>query len=196
MNIGKSNLRCIVLSSIVILSCGCKASSTQELPFKPIASLHGMMVNIIDPAVDEVWESVSTTVSADGIEENKPVTDEDWQRVRGSALRLVEASNLLLIKGRSVVNAGEVTSDTDTEGVNDADEIAQAINRNFEAFTANTLAFRSASEKVLDAIEKKDVALLEQAGGDIEHSCEGCHTAFWYPNAAKPDFSAVTAGNK
>lgn len=39
------------------------------------------MLSLIDPSADVVWESVGTTVSAGGIVETAPRTDEDWANV-------------------------------------------------------------------------------------------------------------------
>lgn len=176
-----------VLTTVVLLPLGaCKDNTPPETHLKPVASLHAVMTTIIDPAVDPLWESVSTEISAEGTVDHAPQTDEDWAEVRGHALRLIEASNLLLVRGRNIVNTGESVSDTETEGVNNADEIAKAINGNFDAYAAHVLALRAASEKSLDAIERRDVIALEKAGGEIELSCEGCHSAFWYPGAALP----------
>ncbi|HVK98894.1 MAG TPA: hypothetical protein VM553_03740 [Dongiaceae bacterium] len=174
----------IAASGLLLSSC----QENQPSPFqqKPIASLHAVMTGIIDPAVDPLWESVSVEVSAEGVVEHAPQTDEEWAEVRGHALRLVEATNLLLIKGRNIVNPGETVSDTDVEGVNNADEIARAINDQYDAYAAHVQALRSATERTLVAIDAKDHVALEKAGGEIEHACEGCHTAFWYPGTTHP----------
>lgn len=177
----------LAVVSIGMLLGSCRESAPVTNHQKPVASLYSVMTTIIDPAVDPLWESVSQEISAEGEVDHAPRTEEDWQAVRGHALRLIEATNLLLIRGRNVVNAGEAVSDAELEGVYDADEIAKAINANFDAYAAHVVALRSASEQALAAIDRKDIAALEQAGGQIELSCEGCHTAFWYPGAALPE---------
>ena len=56
------------------------------------------MADMIDPAADFLWESVSSTVTAAGVEEKQPRTDEEWAEVRRHALILAESANLLLME--------------------------------------------------------------------------------------------------
>ena len=58
------------------------------------------------PNADVLWESVSTTINAEGTTEKQPRTDEDWKTVRRSAVALVEATNLLVMDGRKMAPAG------------------------------------------------------------------------------------------
>ena len=85
----------------VVLACTC-----QEVPAgtlagastaKPsgAATVKDIMLSIIDPAADQVWNSVTTVQTAKGTEETVPKTAEDWLKVRHGAVTLSEAANLL-----------------------------------------------------------------------------------------------------
>jgi hypothetical protein len=65
------------------------------------------MDSVVDPNADFIWESVATIVSAAGIEERAPRTDDEWKEVRRRAVTLLEASNLLLVPDRHVAKPGE-----------------------------------------------------------------------------------------
>jgi cytochrome c556 len=37
------------------------------------------------------------------------------------------------------------------------------------------------------AADKKDADKVFEVGEAIEHACEGCHRAYWYPNEKIPE---------
>src|SRR5215218_10929119 len=76
-------------------------------PFRVTATIKDLMDSEVDPSADFIWESVATVVSAAGIEERQPKTDEEWTKVRRSAITLLEATNLLMMEGRAVAKPGE-----------------------------------------------------------------------------------------
>jgi hypothetical protein len=76
-------------------------------PFRLTASIKDIMDSVVDPSADVLWESVATIVSAKGTEERRPRTDEEWATVRRNAIRLLEATNLLIMEGRHVAKPGE-----------------------------------------------------------------------------------------
>ena len=59
------------------------------------------MNGIVRPAARVVFASVGTIISADGVEEREPRTDEEWAAVGNSAAALVESANLLMMDGSS-----------------------------------------------------------------------------------------------
>lgn len=52
-----------------------------------------------DPVVDVVWNSVATVISATGVEERAPGSDEECLAIRRSAITLMEATNSLQVPG-------------------------------------------------------------------------------------------------
>jgi len=144
------------------------------------------MVSIVDPAADEVWESVAVISTEKGIEERHPRTDEEWAALRVHAVRLVEASNLLMIPGRRVAAPGKKLEDEHIEGVLGAAEVQALIDKDHNAFAARALALHDTAMVALKAIDEKNVDALSEAGGPIDEACESCHVVYWYPDAAPP----------
>jgi len=160
------------------------AQTSSELP-QPVASVHDLMLTIVDPTADSLWDSVGTIVTKAGIEERRPKNDAEWEVLRQKAILLTESANLLALKGRRVVNPGQITSDTGIEGVLGPEGIQKGVDAHFDQFRDKALVFQLASIKTLRAIEKKDPEEFVNVGGQLERACEGCHVAFWYPPSAK-----------
>ena len=126
-----------------------EASAPAAAP--PVASVRQLMRGITGPAANVVFESVSTTVSAAGIEEKAPKTDAEWTEVGSSAAALVEAANLLVAGGRSV-DRGE--------------------------WVVMSKAMADAGMTALKATEAKDPAGVLAAGEAINTSCDNCHRKY------------------
>ena len=142
------------------------------------------MGSIVDPAADVVWEAASTRITIAGTEENAPQNDEDWARVRASALQLVEATNLLLIP-RPVAKPGErALPDQNVEL--QPEEIQKLIDADRGTFNSFAHGLHDAAMVSLNAIEKKDITALFESGEGIEMACERCHLKYWYPNDVRP----------
>jgi len=173
-----------LLLGLAACSESAKGLSKQASQFKPIASLQEIMTSIIDPNADEVWNSVSTIVTASGIEERSPHTDEEWQAVRRHAVTLAEAANLLIIEGRPVAAPGSSTSSVPAEA--SAEEIQANIAAHRLEFASRAHALQAATQQAIAAIDAKNTEELVRAGGVIDQACEGCHAQFWYPSDKRP----------
>lgn len=184
MNI--SRLFAVMLLGPVLAGCTQSASApaTSVTPFKPTATLQDIMLSIIDPNIDYVWNAVSSVSTASGTEERRPQTDEDWKLLRQHALAVAEAGNLLLIENRPIAAQDANTSSGGAEL--NSQEIQKLITANREEYVQRAYALHDAAELLLVAIDKKNVEELEKAGGDVEHACEQCHSQFWYPNDNRP----------
>ena len=157
-------------------------------PFILSASIQDIMTSIIDPSADYLWDSVAVIGTENGIEEHHPRTDEEWLEVRRKAITLMEAANLLMIKGRRVVEEGGHLEYEGLEGNLTAVEIQKKIDDDHDTFAALARALNTTTGQALQAIEKRDVDAFLEAGGDIDTACEGCHTVYWYPNQKIPQY--------
>ena len=119
---------------------------------KPVASVKQLMRGIVAPAATVVFESVSTTVSAAGIEEKQPKTDEEWAELGSSAAALVEAGNLLVMGDRAI-DRGE--------------------------WVMMTQALMDAGTEALKAADTKSAEGILAAGEHINTSCDNCHQRYW-----------------
>jgi len=178
----------LALAVLVLTSCTrAPGQGTQvEPPFQPSASIQDLMVAIVDPSADALWESVSSETSAKGIEEKFPRTDKEWQAVRNNAIALQEGANLLMMEGRAVTHGGKATEDAHVEGIFSPHETRKAIDADPARFHAAARGLQAAAGEALAAIDAKDPGKLLVAGGKLDQACEHCHSIYWYPNAKQP----------
>lgn len=171
-------------TTTAVASAVATESSNSVNPFKPSATLQEIMLSVIDPNVDPIWNAISTEVTEQGEIETRPESDEDWATLRNHAITLREASNLLVIEGRAVAHSHANTSSHESEL--QADAIQALIAAQWSEFIARAHALHDAANLAIEAIDAKNVERLEEVGGIIEHSCEGCHSQFWYPGDKVP----------
>lgn len=154
-------------------------------PFVPTATIEEIMRHIVDPAADAVWESVVTDVTAEGVVEHVPETDEEWDVLRGHALTLVESANLLLIRGRPVAAPG---SRSEMPGVDlEPEQIEALLAADRAAWDAFVAGLRGSGVEVLAAIDGRAADALLVAGDGLDLACENCHLRYWYPSLAETD---------
>jgi plastocyanin len=176
--------------ALILSGCSAREDPQPQSDFRPTATIKDIMVSIIDPEADVLWNSVATIVSLSGTEERQPRTDEEWATVRRSAIQLVEATNLLRIPGRKVAKPGEKSENPRIELepetiqtliAEDPATWARLINRLHDAAVAG-----------LNATNAKNAQGLFDAGEHIEHACEACHQQYWYPPAQAPAWKKET----
>lgn len=120
-------------------------------PLRLHADLKQLMASVVDPAADVVWESVGTIYTADGTEEIRPRTDEEWARVSQAAWVLTESANSLMIGNRP-------------KDTGDWIRFAQE--------------FSDISLKAARAAEARDAETLFTAGSDVYLACTACHNEY------------------
>src|SRR5262245_9707027 len=101
----------LFIASVAFLVAGARSVQLREdrpaaPAVAPVANVRQIMTAIVGPAADTVFGAVSSTVTAQGIEEKAPKTDAEWQAVGASAAALVEAANMMMMEGR-VVDRGD-----------------------------------------------------------------------------------------
>jgi hypothetical protein len=185
-----------VLSLATGIGCQSQApapAAPTQPPYMPTATIKELMLSVIDGAADVVWLSVTTVVDDKGMLETKPITDEDWTKVRHGAVTLMEAANLLMIPGRRVARPGEKS---ETPGVElEPEEMDALIAKDRGAWNARAKALHDVVEQVIQAIDKKDSEKVFELGEQIELACEGCHKQYWYPNEVIPEFPSDVPSN-
>ena len=106
---------------------------------------------MIDPSAGALWSATGSEVTAEGTRDFAPVTDEEWNRLRGHAVTVAESGNLLMMDGRARDQGEWIT-------------LSRAMTEKAHA--------------VLAAIEAKDKDGLFAAGGDLYQSCTDCHSVY------------------
>jgi len=149
----------LVLASLLLALVGCspseQASSQTEQagssPFKLSGDVKHIMQWVLDPAVDGVWDSAGSIITAAGTRELAPTTDEGWLAVEHSAAVVAASGNLLLMPGRAVDDEGWRNI---SQGLVEAGLLAQAAAKN------------------------QDSDALFDAGGQIYRVCKACHSVY------------------
>ena len=158
------------------------ASSTPSL--RPTASVQDLMLSVVDPAADTIWEAVATIVTHEGTEERRPSTDEEWETLRHEAVRLVESTNLLLMRDREVARPGFQSENPGIEL--EPEQIQMLIDEDPETWDQLVGDLYQVSASMLEAVENKDADRLFDEGGPLDVTCERCHQRYWYPDNVVP----------
>lgn len=151
--------------------------------FDPVATVQDIMLGIVDPAADYIWNSVATIVTREGVDEKMPRTDEEWQMVRHNAIALVEATNLLRMEGRHIAKPG-VKSEFPGIELEPA-QIEELYKADPASWITLSQGLHDAGMAAVKAADSKNVDALLGAGEGIDTACENCHKKYWYPEPKK-----------
>jgi hypothetical protein len=179
----------LLAAAFVTTTCSKPAPEPKPVPAKsaligeitPVVSVKELMENMIDPLSDNVFDAVWWDNTTKGVVEHKPVTDEDWEKVKTGAVGIVEGIELLKVP-RPWTPAGDLNN---SQGPNAPElsptQIQAKLDNDPVLWTAKIQALRNVGLEVLEIVKKKDSNALWQAGGDLDDACEACHLEYWYP---------------
>jgi hypothetical protein len=182
------------LSVAVFAVAACNRSRQPDETLRPTATIKDIMDSLVDPSADFLWDSVATIVSAAGTEERAPKTDEEWTNVRRNAVRLIEATNLLVMEGRHVAKPGEKSENPDVEL--GPEQIQVLIDQDRPTWIKLAHGLHDATMPALKAIDARNTQGLLDAGEAIDTACENCHLKYWYPNSLQADAAKKTTTKK
>ena len=168
----------VVAGGGLLLGVGARLSAQSSGDFLPQSTIIELMDSIVMPSAQVVWDAVAYEVSAAGETVTGPKTDEDWQKIRWSAVELAESANLLMVPGRAVNLPGAVAG----EGELAPAAIAELIEKQRAAWIGYAHVLHEAAMESVRAIDAKDTEGVSNAGGTIDAACESCHRQFWYPD--------------
>jgi hypothetical protein len=175
--------------AVLLGSCASRqsqqAAATSQPEYNTTATIKDIMDSIVDPGADAIWGAVETVVSAKGVEEKMPRTDEEWKEVRRKAIMLLEATNLLQIPGRHVAKPGEKADDPKVELA--PEQIEAMINKDRAQWAKFAQGLHEATMLSFKAIEAKNAEELLNTGDRIDTACENCHKQYWYPDEKPPE---------
>jgi hypothetical protein len=152
-----------------------------------VGTIKEIMQGIVDPSADVVWESVSTNITAAGMVDKLPTTDDEWAVVQHNALVLAEAANLLKMRGRAVAKPEEA----DTKSGPNAPELTPAeiqekIGRDWNLWLKYANGLQGTAIKAWRMTNARDTNGLFEVGDELDKACESCHLEYWYPDNKKP----------
>src|SRR5215212_8972074 len=137
----------------------CKKAPTENAAtnYELIGTVKDIMEGIVDPASDVLFDAVATDITASGVNEKRPQTDEEWEHVQSNALMLAEAANLLKMPGRKAANPGDQTK---SEGPDAPELTPEEIQAKIDADRGKWLKYannlQEQARKTLVAAKKKD----------------------------------------
>ena len=179
-----TGLRLIAVSTLCVAACTRPSPPPTAGPdqdFQPTATIEELMRWMVDPPADAMWDAVVITSTPDGLEEQRPETDDEWLALERDAVLLLEAGNLLQMENRPVADAASVS---ELPGIDlEPDEIAARIADNPDAWRRSARALHDAGVVMLDAVRARDVDALLEGGDRLDVACENCHSRFWYPSS-------------
>jgi len=114
------------------------ASSAAAREPTPDATIQELMTTRIDPAADALWASVSTVITAAGVQEKQPRTEAEWQTVRRHAVTLIEGAKLLATPARRVAMPGRGDRRLSDSGNRKAGEYSAGDPRQADAATGRS----------------------------------------------------------
>jgi hypothetical protein len=179
----------VAISAIAVVAAGCRtpeqaAAPEADVPI-PVGTLREVMHGIIEYNAFKIFDAVAVTVTAEGITEKEPRTEEEWDEVLHAALGLAEAPNLLVNVGHDGRTIA-FPQDMDTsagEGELTPNQIQARIDEKKELWLKYLNQLQSVGRETMDIVNKKNVSGLFEIGEKIDRVCETCHMEFWYPEA-------------
>jgi hypothetical protein len=152
-----------------------------------VGAVKDIMEGIVDPSADVVWESVATSITAAGLVEKAPKTDDEWAVVQHSALMLAEAANLLKMPGRQIARAGDANTNSGPDAPElTPPEIQEKVNRDWRLWIEHVNRLQETAIKAWQVANARDVNGIVEVGDALDKACESCHLEYWYPDLKKP----------
>ena len=173
-------VRRLLLVGLLVASTTCGASRPAEPELQRTATIKDIMDSMVDPSAEFLFDEVSTIADEHGITEKAPHTDEEWKEVRRRAVQLLEAPNLLIMKGRLVARVDEKSENPEIE-LQPA-QIQALIDGDRSLFLDRARTLQEAATLALKASDARDKDALFAACERLDKACENCHLKYWYPN--------------
>jgi hypothetical protein len=145
---------------MLVSSCGTQ-QETPSATFKITGDTKHLMMLVVEPASDVVWDSSGSITTAQGVEDLTPTTEEEWLKVKHSAAVIVESGNLLLLPGRFRDNK-------------DWQEISYGL--------------IDVGQRLITAIDARDSEAMFDLGGQLYSVCVSCHQLYMTAEQKKNSF--------
>jgi hypothetical protein len=120
-------------------------------PFMPVATVVELMESVIAHAAEKYWGAVQVIIDENGVTENFPRTDEEWEEVWAAAMSIAESGNLLMMAPRAVDNGAWMQFST-------------------SLIEVGVLAAAAA--------QAQDTERVFAAGEQVYNVCTGCHMRY------------------
>ncbi len=145
------SIRWVLVVVVGAVAAGCDSPPPPQ-PYQSVTDVPEVMVWILDPAADVVWDSAGAIITEAGTEELAPTTDEGWDHARNNAATIAEVGNLLMLPHLA-------------KDQRDWIEISQGLVH--------------AGVAARDAATAHDADALFEAGANLYNVCVSCHQLYW-----------------
>ena len=176
----------VLVTGMVATCRGTWQAAASDAILTRVGTVKEIMEGIVDPNADVLWESVATTISAAGVQEKAPTTDEEWAAVQHSALMLAEAVNLLKMRGREIARPGDANKSGPDAPELTPPEIREKVNRDWSLWITHANRLQETAIKAWQIANARDVNGIVEVGDALDKACESCHLEYWYPDMKKP----------
>jgi hypothetical protein len=152
-------LSLLIVASLCLAACAREAAAPPPpSPYKSAGDVKFVMAMILDPATDVIWGAAGQIVTADGVQDLSPTTDEGWLLVQQSAAVVAESGNLLMMPDRARDGGDWI-------------EISQGL--------------VAAGQRAMKAASDKDAEAVFNVGAEIYNICTSCHQLYMLPADSK-----------
>ena len=169
----------LLIAGLLVLASACSKEPPAMDHASP-ATIKDIMDSMVEPSADVLFESVAEIADEKGITQKAPRTDAEWQQVRRHAVVLLEAPNLLIMKGRRIAQPHERSENPQVEL--QPEDIQKLVDGDRPSFVRGARMLQDSAALALKAIDGKDKSALFDALVSIDKACENCHLHYWYPN--------------
>lgn len=156
-----------------------------ETALSPTLTMKELMEHIIDPTADWVFDAAVVDVTAKGVVETKPLSDEDWLKVERGGLLLAESTNLLKMPRRMAPPSPENKPNKGAEPELSPEQIQAKIDQDRALWNKYADGLRDAALRTVKVARARDAEALFNVGSEIDKACESCHLEYWYPGDRK-----------
>ena len=175
--------RWLTLAGLLVAASACttaKPAAPAEPALIATSTIKDIMDSMVDPSSDYLFDAVAQIADEKGIRQKAPHTTEEWKEARRRAVQLLEAPNLLVMRGRKVARPGEKSENPEVEL--QPEQIQTLIDSDRVLFVTRARALQDAGQAALQAVDAKNPDALFEAAGQLDKACENCHLHYWYPN--------------
>lgn len=163
-------------------------SACDKAPTETKPTLHEVMVGVIDPIADVIWENSSKAYGDDGTGKPGKLSDADWMKIQQAARKL-HAGAMSIADNPDIVATGPGVKILDEGKVPEAVTAAQVtayIERDRAGLTSHARELSSLAQRIDSAAGGRDAATTVRLSEELDAVCEACHKRFWYPDQGKP----------
>ena len=153
------------------------------LPANPLLagdtrSVRQLMNEVMELNARTIWNAVSYIVTADGVEERFPRSDEEWNTLLQAARNLMSGGEALMLDSRPVDPAFDPASWPNWQYT--PAEIETMRSEDPDNWRYYLVDMQGAVTRIIDAINRRDLLAYGELGVLLNQACQGCHSSFWY----------------